>query len=305
MLPRHLTLFRFSPAVASDLTAQGIAAQLAKHQAREPGPLEAQTCGFASPYAPGDDRLTVVGNGCTGFVFQHYERILPAASVSDAVLKKVRRIAEDEGRRVYAKERKSIREDVLNEMLPNAPVRPRRIAGWIDTGQGWLVIDTSSRRNAEQVLTALRHAFGSFPAVPLAPEESPRALMTDWLANDTLPATIGLGDECEMRDASIASGAVVRCRRQTLDTDEVKEHLRGGKQVFQLGLVYDDRMSLVLSETLAVMRLRALDLITAEQPESESRDAQVESNLALATLEVRRLLGFLERTFNVARPAEA
>jgi len=304
MLPRNLTLFRFSPAIATDLVAQGIAATLASHPAREPGPLEAQTCGFASPYAPGDDRYTVPGNGCTGFVFQQYERILPAASIADAVAKKVRKITVEEGRRVGGKERKRIREDVLGEMLPNAPVRPRRIAGWLDTDQGWLVIDTSSRRNAEQVLTALREAFGSFPAVPVAPEESPRVLMTDWLANDTLPARIGLGDECEMRDPSSASGAVVRCRRQELDTDEVKEHLRGGKQVFQLGLVYDDRMSLVLSESLAVTRLRALDLLSEEQTEAESHDAQVESNLALATLEVRRLLGFLEQTFNLPRPAE-
>lgn len=304
MLPRNLTLFRFSPTVASSLVAQGIAAQLAAHPSREPGPLEMQTGGFASPYAPGDDRVTITSNGCTGFVYQQYERILPAAAVSDAVAKQVRKITEEEGRRVGSKERKRIREDVLSEMMRHAPVRPRRIGGWIDIDHGWLVIDTSSRRNAEQVLTALREAFGSFPAVPVAPEESPRELMTAWLANDALPACVSLGDECEMRDPSTASGAVVRCRRQELDTDEVKEHLRGGKQVFQLGLVYDDRMSLVLSETLAVMRLRALDLLATEQTEAENHDAQVESNLALATLEVRRLLSFLEQMFDLARPVE-
>jgi recombination associated protein RdgC len=304
MLPRNLTFFRFGPTMAADLAAQGIAARLADHQAREPGPLEAQTCGFASPYAPGDDRLTVIGNSCTGFVFQQYERVLPAASIADAVAKKVRKIADEEGRRVGGKEHKRLREDVLSEMLPNAPVRPRRIGGWIDPDQGWLVIDTSSRRNAEQVLTALRKAFGSFPALPIAPDESSRVLMTDWLANDSLPAYIGLGDECEMRDPSSTSGAIVRCRRQELDTDEVKEHLRNGKQIFQLGLVYDDRMSLVLSESLSVTRLRALDLLRKEQAEAESRDAQVESNLTLASLEVRRLLGFLEQTFNMPRPME-
>ena len=63
-------------------------------------------------------------------------------------------------------------------------------------------------------------------------------------------------------------------------------------------------MSLVLSETLAVMRLRALDLLATEQTEAENHDAQVESNLALATLEVRRLLSFLEQMFDLARPVE-
>jgi recombination associated protein RdgC len=305
MLPRNLSLFRFSSTVAADIISQGIADALNEHRVREPGPLEMETSGFASPYAFGDDRLTVSSNGCTGFVLMQYERILPAAAVTDAVAKAVRKIADEENRRVGGKERRRIKDDEVTKMMRNAPVRPRRIAGWIDTDHGWLVVDASSRRYAEKVVTALREAFGSFPAVPLAPEESPRVLMTDWLTNDSLPAKLGLGDECELRDPATARGAMVRCRQQDLDSDEVKEHLKGGKQVFRLGLVFNDRMSLVLSESMAVTRLRPLDVLHDERADAEDQAMQVESDLALATLEVRRLLGFLEQTFNLPRPAEA
>ena len=64
-----------------------------------------------------------------------------------------------------------------------------------------------------------------------------------------------LGDECELRDPAEA-GAVVRCRRQDLESDEVREHLKSGKQVFQLGLEYDERVSFVLGEDLTVRKLR-------------------------------------------------
>lgn len=305
MLPRNLTLFRFSAAVSSDLVSRGIGPLLAEHPVREPGPLEMGTNGFASPYAIGDDRMTVLSNGCTGFLFQMSDRLLPASAVIEGVAKRVKKIADEEDRKVGGRERKQIREEVLTDMLPNAPIKVRRIRGWLDTNEGWLVLDTSSRRNAENTLTALREAFGSFPAVPLAPEEGPRVLMTDWLANETLPAGVTLGDECELRDMASRDGAVLRCRHQDLDADEVKEHLRNGKQVLELGLVYDERMSLVLTEGLAIKRLKALDVVMDTREESESHDAQVESDLALASLEVRRLLAILEAQFKLPRPAEA
>ncbi|MGO4703276.1 recombination-associated protein RdgC [Dyella sp. 2RAB6] len=300
MFPRNLSLFRFGASPSND-----IAADLARHRVREPGPHDLATRGFGSPYGLVDDRLTIVANGCTGFVFVQAERVLPAASVRDAVTKKVQAIATEEGRKVGRKERKQLHEDVLQVMLPHAPVTSRRIAGWIDPKHGWLVIDTPSRRYAELALSALREAFGSFPAVPLSSAEAPRALLTDWLANDSLPSSLSLGDECELRDPVTATGALVRCRRQALGADEIKEHLRGGKQAFQVGLVFDDRLSLVLSHDLAITRLRPLDVLTADQAEAESHDMQVESDMALATLEVRRLLAFIETTFTLARPAEA
>jgi len=300
MFPRNLSLFRFGPVPSHDIVAD-----LARHRVRQPGPQELTTRGFGSPYGLADDRLTVTANGCTGFVFVQAERVLPAASVRDAVIRKVQAIATEEGRKVGRKERKQLHEDVVQMMLPQAPVTSRRIAGWIDPKHGWLVIDTPSRRYAELTLSALREAFGSFPAVPLAPTEAPRSLLTDWLANDTLPALLGLGDECELRDPATATGALVRCRRQALDADEIKEHLRGGKQAFQVGLVFDDRLSLVLSHDLVITRLRPLDILTADQADPESYEMQVESDMALATLEVRRLLAFIETTFALARPTEA
>lgn len=305
MFPRNLLLFRFSTTVASYLVSRGIGPMLAEHRAREPGPMEMGTHGFASPYGVGDDRMVVVSNSCTGFVFQLSERLLPGSVVTEAVNKAAKKIADEEGRRVGHRERKRIRDDVLTELMPRSPVRVRRVRGWIDTADGWVVIDTSSRRTAERVLSTLREAFGSFPAVPPAPEEGPRVLMSDWLANDTMPPKLGLGDECELRDPSSSRGATIRCRNQDLDADEVKEHLRSGKQVFQLGLVYDERMLLVLGDDLSVKRLKPLDVVSDTREESESHDAQVESDLALASLEVRSLLGFLAERFQLPRPAEA
>ena len=169
------------------------------------------------------------------------------------------------------------------------------------------MLNTSNRNNAENGVSALREALGSFPALPLAAEKSPRQVMTDWLTSGELPAGLSLGDECELRDPASASGAIVRCRRQELESEEIREHLRGGKQVFQLGLNFDERIGFVLGEDLVIRKLQFFDVVTdeldASQPDSAA--AELDARFALMTLELERVLGKLDEWFGLPRPADA
>jgi recombination associated protein RdgC len=301
MFPRNLTVYRIGAPPRSSIDE--IEAELALHTTRDPGPQELSASGFASPYGPTGDRLVVRHGRTVGFTHQLRVRDITARAVNEEVTKRAQKIADDEDRKVGARERKGIRDDVWNELLPRALISTRATRGWIDLGDGWVVIDTRSRQRAENVLSQLREAFGSFPAVRLAAEESPRLLMTHWLATGEMPAGLTLGDECELRDPATSHGAVVRCRRQDLDTDEIREHLRSGKQCFTTGLTFDDRLDLVLAEDLSIRALRPTDvLLDSALQEHESQDAEVENNFALAVLEVTRLLTHLETTFRIPRP---
>lgn len=302
MFFRNLTLFRFSPSVAEDL--KRLDEVLGDHRLRPCGPMEMATRGFVPPVGRGEDAaMTHAVNACTLITVGGEEKLLPAAVVNDELQRKVQKIAEEEGRKVGGRERKRIKEDLLTELLPRAFVRSSRMSAYVDRKNGWLVLDTASRKNAENALTQVREALGSFPAVPLAPEEGPRVLMTDWLASGNLPGGLALGDECELRDPATATGAIARCRRQDLDADEVKEHLRNGKQVFQLGLLFDDRISFVLGEDLVVRKLKFLDAVLDEMGDSQQdAAAEMDARFALLTLELERLLGKLEEWFGLPRP---
>lgn len=304
MFFRNLTLFRFSPAVATDLDRLDDA--LAGHRLRPCGALEMFTRGFVPPVGRGEgEPLTHAVKQCTLFTVGGEDKLLPAAVVNDELQRKVHKIAEEEGRKVGGRERKRLKEDLLTELLPRAFVRQSRMSAYVDRKNGWLVLDTSSRKSAENALTEVREALGSFPAVPLAPEEGPRVLMTDWLATGNLPAGLALGDECELRDPATASGAIARCRRQDLDAEEVKEHLRNGKQVFLLGLTFDDRLSFVLGEDLVIRKLKFLDVVLDELGDSQQdAHAEMEASFALLTLELARLLGKLEEWFGLPRPTD-
>ena len=303
MFFRNLTLFRFSPAVAADLHRLDEA--LAEHRLRPCGPLEMGTRGFVPPVGRGDDAaLTHSVSACTLFTAGGEDKLLPAAVVNNELQRKVQKIAEEEGRKVGGRERKRLKEDLLTELLPRAFVRSSRLSSYVDKRHGWLVLDTASRKVAEMVLTQIREALGTFPAVPLAPEEGPRVLLTHWLASGELPVGLALGDECELRDPATATGAIARCRRQEMDSEEVKEHLRNGKQVFQLGLVFDERMSFVLGEDLQIRKLKFLDVVIDELGDShEDAAAEMDARFALLTLELQRLFGKLEEWFGLPRPS--
>lgn len=298
---RNLTLFRFSENTAKSL--KSLEAKLDRHRLRPPGPIELATSGFISPHGRDEEALTHrVGD----YVLLHLAneaRLLPNSVIFDELSARLRKITEKQGRKVGAKERQRLKDEVLTELLPRAFTKMSRTPCYLSLKSGFVAIDTASRKKAEDGITLLREALGTFPAVPVTPEESPRRQMTDWLIRGKLPAGLALGDECELRDPT-QDGAIVRCRRQDLETDEVREHLKSGKQVFALSLVYEDRIAFVLGEDLTLRKLRFLDQAQDELGETDrdSATAELDAVFALMTLELERLLQQLTQWFGLPRP---
>jgi recombination associated protein RdgC len=268
--------------------------------------MELATRGFVSPFGRDSEELTHQIGAFILTTIGGEDRLLPSVVVNEELGIRLAKIAAKTGRRVGAKERKQLKEDVISEFLPRAFIRPSRLSAYLDTEQGWLVIDTASRKAAEEAVDQFRSALGRFPAVPAAPENSPRTVMTDWLIHGKLPNGLALADECELRDPAEA-GALVRCRRQDLESDEVREHLKSGKQVFQLGLVFDDRVGFVLGEDLVVRKLGFLDQVldALDEDAVESVQAEIDARFALMSLELRRLLDNMDDWFGLPRPGNS
>lgn len=300
---RNLTLFRFSKTAAKAL--KSLEERLDERRLRPCGPIELATEGFISPYGRHEDTLLHTVGKFSLVTVAREDKVLPNSVISEELTTRLRKIAEKEGRPVGSRERKRLKDEVLTDLLPRAFTRLSKRNVYLDTENGWLVADTASRKAAEACIGAIRDALGSFPASPLVAEESPRVLMTDWLARGKMPTGLALGDECELRD-SADSGAVVRCRRQDLESDEIREHLKSGKQVFQLGLTFEDRLAFSLDEDLVVRKLRFLDLVQNElgETETDSAVAELDARFALMTLELGRLFGNLQEWFGLPRPMD-
>ncbi|MGB3381932.1 MAG: recombination-associated protein RdgC, partial [Rhodanobacter sp.] len=90
MFFRNLTLFRFSPAVATDLDRLDEA--LAEHRLRPCGPLEMFTRGFVPPVGRGEgEPLTHAVKQSTLFTVGGEDKLLPAAVINDELHRKVQK----------------------------------------------------------------------------------------------------------------------------------------------------------------------------------------------------------------------
>lgn len=298
MFFRNLTLFRFPTTL--DLSA--LDARLAEVPLKPVGPLDLSARGFVSPFGHNAEALSHRVGDAIWLTMGGEEKLLPAAVVNDLLQKKLAALEEKEGRRPGGRARRTMKEDLVHELLPRAFVRPTRTDAMLDLAHGLCIVDTSSRKNAEALVSEIRHALGSFPALPLNAEVAPRAVLTGWIAGDPLPSGFSLGDECELKDAA-DGGAVVKCQRQELQGEEIAKHLESGKQVTRLALVLDDHVSFVLGEDLVVRKLKFLDgaVDRLESTEQEDLRAELDARFALMAGELDRLFLVLEAALKLSK----
>jgi len=300
MFFRNLTFFRFPSTLNAALAA--LDERLGEHPLKPVGPLDLSSRGFVSPFGRDEPALSHAVRDCTWVTLGGEDRLLPGAVVNEALARKLAEIESQQGRKLGGKARKQLKDDLIHDMLPKAFVKGSRTSASIDSKQGVITVDASSKKAAESVVSELRHAMGSFPAVPVNAEVSVRAVMTAWLAGEALPDGLVLGDECELKDP-VDGGAVVRAQRQDLQADEILKHLDTGKQVSKLALVLDDRLSFVLGEDLVVRKLKFLDgaVDALENTERDSLHAELDARYALFSGEVHTLFAVLEKALKLSR----
>ena len=301
MFFRNLTLFRFP----TTLDFSQLDELLPEMQLKPVGALELSSRGFVSPFGRNEPELSHRIGDAIWLTVGGEDKILPSSVVNDLLGKKLAEIEEKEGRKPGGRTRKRIKEDLVHELLPRAFVKPSRTDALLDLQHGFVAVDSSSRKSAEDVVSQIRGALGSFPALPLNAEVAPRNILTGWIAGEPLPEGLTLGEECELKDA-MDGGAVVKCQNQDLQGDEIAKHLEAGKQVTRLALTLDDHLSFVLGEDLVIRKLKFLEgaVDQLENTEREDLRAELDARFALMSGEVKRLFTVLESALKLSK-AEA
>ncbi|MBD9654372.1 MULTISPECIES: recombination-associated protein RdgC [unclassified Pseudomonas] len=291
---RNLLVYRLTQDI--DLDTDKLQAALAAKPARPCASQELATYGFVAPFGKGEDAPLV--HESQGFLLisaRKEERILPGSVVKDAVKEKVDEIESEQMRKVYKKEREQIKDEIVQAFLPRAFIRKSATFAAIAPTQGLIIVNASSPKRAEDLLSTLREAIGSLPVRPLTVKIAPSATMTDWVKAQKAAADFHVLDECELRDTH-EDGGIVRCKRQDLTGEEVQLHMSSGKQVTQLSLGWQDKLSFVLDDKLVVKRLKFEDLLQ-EQAEQDGGDDDLSQQDASFTLMMLTLIEFLPALF--------
>lgn len=287
---RNLLVYRLTQDLQLD--AEKLEAALASKPARPCASQELATYGFVAPLGKGADApLVHASQGFFLIAARKEERILPGSVVRDALKEKIDEIEAQQMRKVYKKERDQLKDEIVQSFLPRAFIRRQSTFAAIAPQQGLILVDASSPKKAEDLLSTLREALGSLPVRPLSVKVAPTATFTEWMKSQHASNGLVLLDECELRDTH-EDGGIVRCKRQDLGSDEVQNHLAAGKLVTKLSLAWSDKLSLLIDDKLVLKRLRFEDLLQ-EQAEQDGGDDALAQQDASFTLMMLTFVEFL------------
>ena len=299
MIFRNITLFSFPANLKFDDFDTALLAVALKPV----GPQDIASQGFVPPFGVAGDEADGLSHRIDDAIWitaGSEERLLPSAVVNDQLQKKLAEFEAAQGRRPGGKVRTQMKEDLINELLPRAFVRPSRVDALIDLRLHVIAIDTTSRKVAENVVSLVRKALGSFPALPVAGESAPRGVLTAWIAGEPMPEGLGLGDEAELRDPA-DQGAIVKVQRMELEGEEIETHLATGKQATRLALTLDDHMRFVLGDDLVVRKFKLLEGAVSALESSDRDDirAEMDARFALMSGEFRRFYQVMQKAFGL------
>jgi recombination associated protein RdgC len=281
MIFKNATLFRMGPYMG----LVDCDTDLGKHQFLPCGATQEASSGWVSPREDNGDLIEVI-RGQWLMTLKTEQRILPAAVVKERVKVLAVEIERTTGRKPGRKQLKELKEQATMELLPMAFTKASTINVWMSPDDHLLVIDTPSATKADAVVTALVKSIPGLQVQALHTNESPAAVMSDWLLTGEPADGFVIDRECELKGTDEMK-SVVRYGRHPLDIEEIRTHIKQGKVPTRLATTWEGRMSFVLTDAGTLRKIEFLDGVLDGEGSPEDR---FDADAAILTGELRKMI---------------
>lgn len=272
---------------------EAASSELAKAGFTPCGPLTERSSGWVEIDLAMGDSLARRLNGAELLKLRSQSRVLPAAVINEALDERVeeyrQRMDENPGRR----EKRRLKAETRDELLPKALLKSDKIWGYIDLGEKLIVIDSGQGAAAERFLRHLRMPFGELSIRPLKFKEPVAGLLNQiFLGNG--PENFALGRECRMQDATDVH-STVRWNDFDLSDSTIRNHVADGMHLTHLAIVYDNILSCVIDEHGVISKIKFLGVDADETKDEQDPLARFDAEFVLLTGTLRRLLAELKK----------
>lgn len=191
------------------------------------------------------------------------EKIIPASVVKKRLAEKVARLEADTHKKLKKSDKDRIKDEVIQQLLPLAFSKSSSVQIWINRKDNLIFVDTASTKRAEEALSLLRKCIGSLSAVPFKTETPIESLLTQWVITQSYPSSFVALDEFELKQTQ-QSGAIIRCKSQEIDNEDILRLIKNGMQVTKLKLEWQQDIQFTLSEDGTLKRLNYTESLKKE-----------------------------------------
>ncbi|HHR5909315.1 TPA: recombination-associated protein RdgC [Providencia alcalifaciens] len=272
------------------ISSDELEAQLKNLEFSPCGSQDMMKVGWTNPIKTGEALTHSVGNQIL-FVAKREEKILPTDVIKKELQAKIDKLETEQGRRLKKTEKDSLKDEVVQDLLPRAFSKESTVSVWIDNDNQRIIVDASSAKRAEDTLALLRKTLGSLPVVPLTMKTPIELTLTDWLRDGVIPQGFNLTDEAELK-AMLAEGGIARFKKQDLVSDEIASHIEAGKLVTKLSLDWNDTIQFTLCDDCSLKKIKFSDMLKAQNDDIDREDIaqRFDADFALFTGEMTRLI---------------
>ncbi len=255
-----------------------------------------KTVGWVSPIHRNKEYLVHAAGGCILFCMRKEQKIIPASTVKEALEEKVASIEEELGRKVYRKEKQTMKEDLISAMLPKAFARSSHITAYFDSLRKLLVINASSPAQVDEFYELLTESIGSFGAMQLMPEENPSEVMKKWVSTE-LPAGWTLTGDYQLQDHQ--EDKTAKFKDYDAENPYVESLLEDGYSFKRLGVNFKDRLSAAIQDDLQIKGIKFNEELLKDNDElkGENELVKFDADFALMTAALAEFIAALIKEF--------
>jgi recombination associated protein RdgC len=267
------------------------------------GPTQERSAGWVPPRGKEHGAMVESISGQWILKLAVERKNVPAGAVRAELEARCKVIEAERGRKPGRKEKAEIKDEIILSFLPRAFSKRTSHILWLDPQQRSLVIAAGSMKAAEPVVRQLVDVMADLghvlPLSPISTSLAPATAMAEWLTSKQAPDGFSIDRDLELKNAG-EEKSVVRYARHNLELDEIGQHIQEGKLPTQLALTWNDKVSFVLTEQLAI---RKIDIRGVE--EAPKGEDGFDADAAIATGELSGLLSELLESLGGELAAQA